>query len=119
MTAPTRVPTDAETLVVIMGRVGKGPADRANLIGALVDRGFSFPHCDDKLDEILAEMVAAGRIERCDQPSQYVAGKTWAQWRLPASAPLDASAPRTGAGTVKDGHISPEAYRNSGRKGKR
>lgn len=115
----TRIPTDAETLTVIMGRVGKGPADRANLIGALVDRGFSFPHCDDKLDEILAEMVAAGRIERCDQPSQYVAGKTWAQWRLPASAPIDASAPRTGAGTVKDGFISASDFKKSGVRGRK
>lgn len=121
MTAP-RIPTPAQYLTEIMSVIGTGPADFARIIGKLVDHHYSYEHALANLERVLAEMVAAGRIERCDQPSQYVAGKFWAQWRLPASAPIDPStAPDAGAvrGMMREGHISPEQFRSISISGKR
>jgi hypothetical protein len=117
----TRLPiaTSNQLATSIMGRIGKGPADRANLIGAIVDKGYDFHHADSILDDTLGAMVDKAWIERVEVPSAYASGQTYAVWRLPASTPIDASAPRTGAGTVPPGHVSPEAYRAASQKSRR
>lgn len=110
----TVIPTKLALEISVLGRVGKGPADRANLIGAIVDKGYDFHHADAILDDTLGAMVDKARIERVEVPSSYVSGKSYAVWRLPASTPM--ASPAAVAVPVREGFISAADFRASGRR---
>lgn len=108
-TAPKRIATSNQMATAVMGRLGKGPADRANIIGTIVDQSYDFGTADSSLDELLAFMVERGLIERVETPSLYAKGVTYPVYRLPSSTPIERDA--EAVGETRPGHITPEQFR--------
>lgn len=115
----TTIPTIAQIRLAILGKIGKGPCELVHLIGECVTAGWDYTHCKIAVSVELKEMCLAGLAECVQEPSPFHKGATYRIWRLPASTPLDASAPRTGAGTVKDGFISASDFKKSGTRGRK
>ena len=113
------IATSNQLATAIMGRIGKGPADRANLIGAIVDRGYDYTAADNALNEHLEGMVRAGLIERVELPSTYALGQRYPVWRLPASVPMERTDAEPGRDAVPVGHISASAFKASGKRGRK
>lgn len=104
----------ARIRLAILGAIGKGPCDLTDLRWALNKAGVPFLETTTVLNAILPIMQAEKRIEQGGSGNGMY-------WRLRRGTPLDASAPRTGAGTgtVKDGFISASDFKKSGTRGRK
>lgn len=115
MTHPApRVPTPLQLEISLMGRAGKGPADAANFIGALVDQGYDYTSCKAQLEAALAALVAKGKLERCERESHYQKGATWTEWRLPSKAKLEKRPADPWFASTPDADVSSAAEQASG-----
>lgn len=83
------IPTPTQLTMALLGRCGKGHAERCHLLGACVDQGFSYDDCQARLDDALSVLVAQGRLERIEQPSHYAKGQSYSVWRLPSRIPME------------------------------
>lgn len=113
MTTPGKlIPTAAQLRLVLLGKLGRGPAELVHMMGAAVDAGYDYAHCVEAVPVALAALVAEGKAE-CGEIGSPFCSVTYKSWRLAGSTPMESPAAPV---AVPAGHISAADFMRSGAK---